>query len=224
MTESERRYTPGRVEVRAAAAEKRTVGGYAAKFDRPSQNLGGFIERIAPQAFNRSKGNDWPEVMARYNHDDMALLGTTAAQTLRLSVDGTGLVYEVDVPQSRSDIYELIQRGDITKSSFAFRVIGDEGDEWGLSEQNFPQRTLLSVDLVDVAPVNTPAYLDTSTGLRSLARHVEASEEEVRQLAHQNELRKFFMRTDKGGAPAPKHTFGAAARMEMLARKTDPWA
>lgn len=224
MTESERRYTPGRVEVRAAAAEKRTIGGYAAKFDRPSQNLGGFIERIAPAAFNRSKGNDWPEVMARYNHDDMALLGTTAAQTLRLSVDDTGLVYEVDVPQSRADIYELVQRGDLTKSSFAFRVIG-EGEEWGLSEQNFPQRTLLSVDLVDVAPVNTPAYLDTSTGLRSLARHMEAPLEEVRKLAEQNELRKFFMRTDKDGHPAPtKHTFGAAARMDLLARKSDPWA
>jgi HK97 family phage prohead protease len=164
MSESERRFTPGRVEVRAAAADKRTIGGYAAKFNKPSQNLGGFIEVIDARAFNDSRGRDWPDVLARYNHDDNMLLGTTAARTLRLDIDGTGLTYEVDTPQSRSDVYELVQRGDVAKSSFAFRVIGDEGDEWGLSDQNFPMRTLRNVQLVDVAPVNTPAYLDTSSG------------------------------------------------------------
>src|SRR4051812_23428937 len=128
MSESERRFTPGRVEVRAAAAEKRTIGGYAAKFNKPSQNLGGFIEVIAPTAFNDSRGRDWPDVLARYNHDDNMLLGTTSARTLRLDLDGTGLVYEVDVPQSRADVFELVQRGDVTKSSFAFRVVGDDGD------------------------------------------------------------------------------------------------
>jgi phage head maturation protease len=48
VTDTERRFTPGQVEVRAAATEKRTIGGYAAKFGKPSQNLGGFVERIAP--------------------------------------------------------------------------------------------------------------------------------------------------------------------------------
>jgi uncharacterized protein len=221
VTDSERRFTPGRVEVRAGT-ETRTVGGYAAKFNRSSQNLGGFIEVIAPPAFNDSRGRDWPEVMARYNHDDNMLLGTTSARTLRLSIDDTGLMYEVDVPQSRSDVYELVQRGDVAKSSFAFRVVGDEGEEWGLSDLGFPQRTLLNVQLVDVAPVNTPAYLDTSTGLRSLAKHVDAPVEEVRKLAQEGELKRLFVRTDQGAAP--KQTFGAAARMELLARKADPAA
>ena len=58
MSELERRFTPGLVEVRASAPESRTVGGYAAKFNKPSDNLGGFIEFIAPGAFNRSRGND----------------------------------------------------------------------------------------------------------------------------------------------------------------------
>ena len=223
MTEFERRFTPGQVEVRAADPERRTIGGYAAKFNKPSQNLGGFVEFIAPSAFNRSRGNDWPDALARYNHDDNMLLGTTSARTLRLDIDDVGLVYEVDVPRSRDDVYELVQRGDVGRSSFAFRVIGDGGDEWGLSDQNFPQRTLLSVELVDVAPVNTPAYLDTSTALRSLAKHVEADVEEVRKLATQGEIRKFFMRTDVDGGK-PKAKFGAAARMELLARRSDPYA
>lgn len=219
MTELERRFTPGLVEVRAAAAEKRTVGGYAAKFMTASQNLGGFIERIAPAAFNRSKGNDWPGVMARYNHEDNYLLGTTQARTLRLATDEIGLTYEVDVPQSRADVYELVQRGDVAKSSFAFRVIGSDGEEWGLSEQNFPQRTLNSVELVDVAPVNVPAYLDTSAALRSLASHVHAEESEVRKLSEQGELRKFFMRTDIDGGK-PKLDFGPAALMALKQRQS----
>ena len=214
MSESERRFTPGRVEVRAAATEKRTIGGYAAKFNRPSQNLGGFIEVIDAKAFNRSAGNDWPDVLARYNHDNNLLLGTTAARTLRLSLDDTGLVYDVDVPQARSDVYELVQRGDVNRSSFAFRAVEDD---WGMSEQDFPQRRLLSLQLVDVAPVNTPAYLDTSTGLRSLAQKVDAPLEEVRTLAEHNELRRFFVRTDNRGIPAkPVKTISGAAAMAAL--------
>jgi hypothetical protein len=80
-------------------------------------------------------------------------------------------------------------------------VIGDDGEEWGLTDQNFPRRTLLSVDLHDVAPVNAPAYLDTSTAIRSLARHMDADVAEVRKLADEGELRKFFMRTDGRQAP-----------------------
>lgn len=223
MTEMERRFTPGQVDVRASAGDQRTIGGYAAKFNRLSQNLGGFVEKIAPSAFNRARGNDWPDVQARYNHDDNMLLGTTTARTLRLSVDDTGLLYDVDLPNARADVYELVQRGDVSKSSFAFRVIGEDGEEWGLTDQNFPQRTLLSVELHDVAPVNAPAYLDTSTAIRSLAKHMHADVEEVRKLAAEGELRKFFMRTD--GKPAEKrHDFGAAARMALLGRKSDPWA
>jgi HK97 family phage prohead protease len=214
MTETERRFTPGQVEVRAADAEKRTIGGYAAKFNKPSQNLGGFVEYIAPGAFNRARGNDWPDVQARYNHDDNMLLGTTTARTLRLSVDDNGLVYEVDLPRARADVYELVQRGDVARSSFAFRVIGEDGEEWGLTDQNFPKRTLLSVDLADVAPVNAPAYLDTSTAIRSLARHVHAPVEDVQELAKEGELRKFFLRTD--GTSVKKTLSGAEARLLLM--------
>ena len=221
--ETERRFTPGQVEVRAGSADSRSIGGYAAKFNKPSQNLGGFVEFIAPSAFNRSRGNSWPDVMARYNHDDNMLLGTTTARTLRLDVDEVGLKYEVDVPRSRADVYELVQRGDVARSSFAFRVIGDDGDEWGLSDQNFPMRTLKSVELVDVAPVNVPAYLDTTTAVRSLAKHVHADPEEVRKIATEGELRKFFMRTDIDGGK-PSTNFGPSARMALLNRRSDPWA
>jgi hypothetical protein len=227
MTDNtERRFTASQVEVRAADADKRSIGGYAAKFHKPSQNLGGFVEFIDAKAFNRSRGDGWPDVMARYNHDDMWLLGTTSARTLRLETDDVGLVYTVDTPRSRADVYELVQRGDVTKSSFAFRVIGADGEEWGLSDQNFPQRTLLSVQLVDVAPVNTPAYKDTSTAIRSLAQKFNAPVDEVRALSESGDLTKFFARSD-GGAGKPgyhKRTFGPAALMALQSKTRDPHA
>ena len=72
-------------------------------------------------------------------------------------------------------------------SSFAFRTIEDE---WGVTEQGFPLRTLLAVQLVDVAPVNSPAYLDTSVAARSLeasraaAAPPESTPEEGQRATH----------------------------------------
>jgi HK97 family phage prohead protease len=186
--DTERRFTRGLVEVRAAG-DTRTIGGYAAKFNALSRNLGGFVERIDPGFFAKSEGDGWPEAMARYNHHDNMLLGTSDAGTLRLQTDGTGLDYSVDVPASRADVYELVQRGDVRRSSFAFYTFEDD---WGMTEQGFPVRTLLSGQLVDVAPVNTPAYLDTSTGLRSLAERAGAELEEVRAAADGGDLKRFL--------------------------------
>jgi HK97 family phage prohead protease len=216
---TERRYTSFPVEARVKS-NGRSIGGYAAVFNSLSQNLGGFVEEVAPEFFNKSRGDGWPGVVARYNHDDSFLLGTTAGQTLRLSVDGTGLDYTVDPPAARGDIMELVERGDIRQSSFAFRTFEDE---WSTTDQNFPKRRLVSGALVDVAPVVSPAYLDTSAGLRSLASKVGAEFEEIRSLAAENELRKLFIRTDTPSTAKAK-TFGPSAVAQLLARRDGPSA
>lgn len=223
---AERRYTSVPVELRTKDGKPR-IGGYAATFMRYSQNLGGFVEQVHPAFFNKSRGDSWPDVMCRYNHDDNMLLGTTGGNTLQLRVDETGLDYEVDLPESRADIAELVTRGDVRKSSFAFRIyVG--GDEWSTTDQGYPLRTLLSGQLIDVAPVNSPAYMDTTAGLRSLAGKFSAEYEEVRKLADADELRKFFVRTDRNGKPvAPKPKpglFGPVAAAQLMARRSDPYA
>lgn len=215
--DSERRYTQWPVEARVKDAGK-SIGGYAAVFNRTSQNLGGFVEEVDPAFFNDSRGKGWPNVVARFNHSDEFLLGTIAGSTLRLGVDGTGLDYTVTPPSARSDIVELVERGDIRQSSFAFVT---HEDEWTVTDQNFPKRRLLSGSLVDVAPVVSPAYLDTSAGLRSLAVRVGAELEEVRSLAKANELRKFFVRTDTPSQAKPK-VFGPAAVAKLMARRDGP--
>lgn len=219
MTDLERRFTSVPVEIRAGSDKAMTIGGYAAKFDRLSQNLGGFVERIAPGFFNKSRGDGWPGVVARYNHDDNQLLGTSRAGTLRLAVDDIGLDYGVDLPSSRADVYELVQRGDVAQSSFAFVVYEED---WTMTDQNFPLRTLVSGQLRDVAPVNTPAYEDTSVGVRnidaayaSLAKKFEADIAEVRKMGAADELVRFFKRSDGGPAPETKRSAQAALAKVM---------
>ena len=235
------------IEVRSRDA--RTIGGYAAVFNKRSVNLGGFHETLDPRVFNKSRADGFPGVICRFNHSDDMVLGTTRAGTCSVDVDGTGLQYEVDVPQCRSDVYELTERGDIAHSSFAFQSYEDE---WSKDSDGYPVRMVLSARLMDVAPVTNPAYPDATVGvrslagpaLRSLARHMDASIEDVMDRAQRDELRSFFSRTDNHGMPpAPAVAlpaepvvepepvaepesrfvgkFGPSALMEILARRAD---
>lgn len=213
MSEIERRYTLVPVELRASA-DRRTIGGYAAKFNTYSRDLGRFTETIHPGFFNKSRGDGWPEVICRYNHDDNLLLGTIGGGTLRLQVDEIGLSYEVDPPAARQDIIELVDRGDVRKSSFAFRVLDDD---WGMNQEGITTRQLISGQLIDVAPVNVPAYIDTSVALRSLAVKMNADVEEIRSLEREGELRKLFIRTD-GKQPTAKRLSGAEALVALKSR------
>jgi len=225
MDASERRYTPGLVEVRRVEGKASRISGYAAVFDKPSRNLGGFVEVVTRSFFDEPRANGWPDVLCRYNHDDNYLLGTTP-QTLTLDIDSVGLRYDVEPPQARADVMELVDRGDVKKSSFAFRKIEDD---WTTSEQGYPLRKLVIGELVDVAPVNLPAYTETSAkmrslefALRSLADKVDADIEEVRAAADENDLRRFLVRTDPRGKPKPKLMFGPAALVSLQGLR-DSW-
>jgi HK97 family phage prohead protease len=180
MRELERRNVAQPVELRASRDSKGpgTLFGYAAKFNQYSQNLGGFVEQVDPAAFTKSLA-DGVRVLCRYNHEDMALLGTTDAATLRLGVDDVGLWYEDDLPDTQQgrDCAVLAGRGDLRYSSFAFYCIEDE---WSISENDFPLRTLMALQLVDVAPVNSPAYLDSTVAVRSLSDRISMPVEQVR--------------------------------------------
>jgi phage head maturation protease len=54
-----------------------------------------------------------------------------------------------------------MQRGDVTQSSFGFRVREDDWQREGRGRL----RTLIDVDLTDVSPVTYPAYEDTESGV-----------------------------------------------------------
>ncbi|MAK37515.1 MAG: HK97 family phage prohead protease [Flavobacteriaceae bacterium] len=148
------------------------IVGHAAVFNTLSDNLGGFQERISPQAFDDVLNND---VRAFFNHDPNHLLARSKSGTLRLSVDEKGLRYEFDVPDTTSgrDLLVSMERGDVTQSSFAFTV---EKDSWNV-ENGTDIRTIEKVKrLYDVSPVSIPAYPDAddlAVAQRSLAGHKE---------------------------------------------------
>lgn len=195
-TVTERRATAGVVELRAAGdAAGKVIAGYALVYGRLSQNLGGYVEQCMPGLADKSLA-DGVDVLCRYQHDSDMLLGRVSAATLRLASDATGVSYEDDLPATSyaSDLAALVARGDVRHSSFAFRCIEDE---WGFTEQGFPLRSLLAVQLVDVAPVVTPGYLDTSTGLRSLAEKRGLDLDVVQRAAAVNELGQLM----RAGAP-----------------------
>lgn len=160
------RTVPGDVEVREIDG-RRVLVGYAAKFATRSENLGGFVEMVAPSAFNKTVQE--ADVVALRDHKSHLLLGRRSAGTLRLVPDGVGLRYEVDIDDDTSagrDTASMVRRRDLIGSSFGFRTIDDD---WDTTEDGYPLRILNEVALRDVGPVTFPAYSATEVALRSLA-------------------------------------------------------
>jgi HK97 family phage prohead protease len=158
------------LEVREGPDGKPRIAGYAAVYNSLSVDLGGFVEIIRPGAFDRSLAED-PDVLARIQHEGgLSIIGRTTSGTLKVWTDKKGLRYEALVPDTTAgrDILELVKRGDISKSSFAFSLRRDDGIEpqaWNFEAEPV-LRELLNLNLHDVAPVDDPAYPATSAQLR----------------------------------------------------------
>ena len=150
---------PG-LEVKADENGRTVIRGYAAVFESESQDLGGFVEIVERGAFDEvMRGN--PDVFGKYNHE--RVIGRTSSGTMRLMVDERGLRYEIDPPRSAADVVELIERGDVRGSSFAFRSKpADESwqrDAGGRMIRRIKKFSFLG----DAGPVDTPAYMATET-------------------------------------------------------------
>lgn len=159
-----------------ADGDRRTITGRAATFNSLSHDLGGYREKINAGAFDRTLQDiaaGRRHVSARIQHDGgLSTVGTTANGSLRVFKDAHGLNYELVEPpdtQAARDLLTLVQGGYINKSSFAFTVPDrTNGMKWDYTTTP-PTRELLDVDLIDVAPVDGPAYESTSVEARALA-------------------------------------------------------
>ncbi len=216
----ERRFTAGSVEVRTRGS-KMVIEGHAAVFDKRSQNLGGFVETVQRGAFTKTLKE--ADVRALLNHDANFVLGRNVAGTLDLAEDESGLYYRIDPPDTTfaRDLMVSMERGDISQSSFAFRTIEDD---WGLTEQEFPLRTLMQVALVDVSPVTYPAYLDAESGVggrsHALAGLAKRSGLEIADLADVDAIRAALTKEDASTETEPADATSVnrwAKRAEVLA-------
>jgi len=202
-----------------------TFVGYAAKFDQPSENLGGFVEYVERGAFSRSlkSRND---VMLLWNHDAGQPLASTRSGTMKLTEDDIGLRVEARLPQTTlgKDLAILLRDGIVGKMSFGFNVIKDS---WN-SEGN--ERRLKSVRLFEVSAVVWPAYTSTSASVRGLDKVAQRASVDADELADvmlkieegadltpdQAELMKSVV---ERLAPAPEQTVTEEPQPSLLAVK-----
>jgi len=169
--EIERRTFAGIVTLRAAAGETpEQIEGYAAVFGDEAIIAGwyDFREVIEPTAFTEALPRD--DVRALFNHDPSLILGRNTAGTLTLTVDAKGLHYVVTPPDTSyaRDLRVSVTRGDVTQSSFAFRVLEQSWEEPLKGSADLPIRHIRKVELFDVSPVTYPAYTSTTVSARAI--------------------------------------------------------
>ena len=148
-------------EVRAEG-DGMTFTGYASVFNSPSEDLGGFIEYVAPGAFKRSLQSR-NEVKLLWNHDSGEPLASLRGGTMQLTEDERGLKVTAQLPNTTRgrDVAELLRTNVISDMSFGFNVIKDN---WSRDGQT---RTLESVRLFEVSVVSFGAYQATTAQVRS---------------------------------------------------------
>jgi|ERR1041385_188360 HK97 family phage prohead protease len=160
--------------------DENTIVGYAAVFNKDSEDFGGWVERIAPGAFDGVLEDD---AVALFNHNMNLVLGRNKVN-VTLGVDENGLKYRVSMPDTSlgRDIKELVKSGIINKSSFAFTV-AEETFTKGDPSKGMPHvRTITKMErLYDVSPVTMPAYPDTSVASRSLDKATKEPSKEERK-------------------------------------------
>lgn len=155
--------------------EPALIEGYALKFNRQSDVLGGIVSFRETIDSDALRSADMSNVVALFNHDENQVLGRTGVN-LSLTVDDVGLRYSFTPPNTQlgKDLLENIRSGLISQSSFAFTIDGSEdAEEWRDSKEKGVQyeRTIRKIDQIfDVSPVTFPAYPSTEVkvGERSM--------------------------------------------------------
>lgn len=177
-------------EIAPILPDSRSVSGYAIVFNSDSNDLGGFVERIAPEALNGVIEKSDVLCLLNHNEDKGVLARSKNGEgSLTLEIDQIGLKYSFEAPNTAlgDELLEGLKRGDINTSSFAFTV---EKDSWTKNSDGTYLRTINSISqLFDVSPVYRAAY--DSTSVKVDARGLDAiKEQEKRELTdYYKELR-----------------------------------
>lgn len=166
------------VELRSKNEDSREVEGYAVVFNA-STDLGWFSEEIDSKAFDNT---DMSNVYLLFNHDENNVLAGTSNNSLKMSINETGLFQTSQIIDTSvgEDVLKLVKNGLINKMSFAF-TIREGGEEW-VEVNGKEHRIIRDIDkLYDVSLVTYPAYEQTSAYARS---------NQVDELAKEHKRRK----------------------------------
>lgn len=172
-------------EIRQGEGGKRTIAGYAVKWEQLSLPIWGlWKEKFARGAFAGSLIQRSGEIFATWQHNMAEVLGRSP-NTLTVREDETGLFYEIDPPSWAERHVETIERGDVRGSSFTFVA---QVEEWDYSsDPDYVIRTVRSADLYEVAPVTMPAFPQTTAGVRG---GMDAASEQIAKMIRQEKHRR----------------------------------
>lgn len=133
--------------------------GVAIVFNSLSEDLGGFREKVLPQAFDESLSSG-RDVLALYSHQTEHLIGRLSNRSLEIVKRTDGLHVRIAPPDTTigRDVATLIAGGYLGQMSFGFRVLDDSWDV--VDKQTI--RTVRKAELYEVSIVASPAYSATS--------------------------------------------------------------
>ena len=168
--------------------DKPVVGGYVVRWEKLSEEMFGFREKVSKGAFLKSLSE--MRVLSFWNHNSDMVLGNTENGSLVLQEDERGLKFDLTLPDTSigRDARALIKRGDVKGMSFGFRTLREQWDE---ADPKKVIRTLLEVRLYEVSPTPMPAYPQSSVAARSI-EDVRNSYEEyhAEKVSRESKLRK----------------------------------
>lgn len=160
-------------------SDERTIEGYSIVFGKESRIMYDaerkrfFTEIIERSAVTEELLNRC-DIKAVLEHDKRRLLARSryGVGSLSLSIDDYGLQYRFVSPHTSDGDFakEMIERGDIFGSSFAYYV--DDKDKSKVSysmKDGILLRTVHAIDYIsDISPVSDPAYFGTDVTVRSI--------------------------------------------------------
>lgn len=179
----------------------RAISGYAIVFNSRSEILSDwesrrrFREIISPAAVSNELIQR-SDIKMLLEHDRNRLLARSkqGKGSLKWSIDHRGVLYSFEAPKTADGDYatELLSRGDLTGSSFAFYVAKD-GDTWKKDGEIWVRTITKIAMLTDFSIVSDPAYAETSASVRSRISGTPAKDNDY--------LKNLHDRAKKAGIP-----------------------
>lgn len=160
-------------------SDERTIEGYSIVFGKESRIMYDaerkrfFTEVIERSAVTEELLNRC-DIKAVLEHDKRRLLARCryGKGSLSLSIDDYGLQYRFVAPRTSDGDFakEMIERGDIFGSSFAYYVDDKDKNKVSYSKKDgILLRTVHAIDYIsDISPVSDPAFFGTDVTVRSI--------------------------------------------------------
>ncbi len=216
--------------VRAGTNEQneRYLQGYAAVYNSPSKVIGEFvsidggepqyrefIETLLPGCFDSAIADPNLNCIHSIDHNFEKMVSRSRSGTLKLELDTFGLKYTSLMPRNvtyANDVYELVQRGDYTDSSFIFEMAEDESEDYWEEKDGMFYRYIRKVSAIyDCSTVVNGAYYFSNPQTQVMARTYSQVLDQVKREEQQVEPEKLEI-----VSPQPEPVIDGRGEIEKL--------